>query len=88
MREGASTPAEIVARVYTDVSPKALAMAERAVLAHLAKLVADGLVEHNVDGNSLRLELTTSLQYTALEGACSRRPLTQAAASGSFLTAT
>src|SRR5688572_6349898 len=47
VREGASTPAEIVARVYTDVSPKALAMAERAVLAHLAKLVADGLVESN-----------------------------------------
>ena len=44
VREGASTPAEIVARVYTDVSPKAHAMAERAVLAHLEKLVADGLV--------------------------------------------
>ncbi|HEX5705192.1 MAG TPA: MBL fold metallo-hydrolase [Pyrinomonadaceae bacterium] len=43
--EGASTAAEIVARVYTDVAPKALAMAERAVLAHLAKLVADGLVK-------------------------------------------
>jgi ribonuclease/clavin/mitogillin len=45
VREGASTPTEIVARVYTDVSPKAHAMAERAVLAHLAKLEADGLVE-------------------------------------------
>jgi endoribonuclease LACTB2 len=45
VREGASRPAEIVARVYTDVSPKALAMAERAVLAHLEKLVADGLIE-------------------------------------------
>lgn len=44
VRMGASTPTEIVARVYTDVSPKAHAMAERAVLAHLAKLVADGLV--------------------------------------------
>ena len=44
VREGASTPTEIVTRVYTDVSPKAHAMAERAVLAHLAKLVADGLV--------------------------------------------
>jgi glyoxylase-like metal-dependent hydrolase (beta-lactamase superfamily II) len=44
VREGASTPTEIVARVYTDVPPKAHAMAGRAVLAHLAKLVADGLV--------------------------------------------
>jgi glyoxylase-like metal-dependent hydrolase (beta-lactamase superfamily II) len=47
VREGASTPAEIVARVYTDVNPKALPMAERAVLAHLEKLEADGLVEHD-----------------------------------------
>ena len=45
VREGASTRTEIVARVYTDVSPKAHAMAERAVLAHLEKLIADGLVE-------------------------------------------
>ena len=45
VREGASTPSEIVARVYTDVNPKALPMAERAVLAHLEKLVADGLIE-------------------------------------------
>ena len=44
VRSGASTPKEIVARVYTDVSPKAHAMAERAVLAHLEKLEADGLV--------------------------------------------
>jgi ribonuclease/clavin/mitogillin len=44
VRKGASTPKEIVARVYTDVPPKAHAMAERAVLAHLEKLVADGLV--------------------------------------------
>ena len=44
VREGAATPKEIVARVYTDVSPKAHAMAERAVLAHLEKL-EDGLVE-------------------------------------------
>jgi glyoxylase-like metal-dependent hydrolase (beta-lactamase superfamily II)/8-oxo-dGTP pyrophosphatase MutT (NUDIX family) len=50
VREGASTPAEIVARVYTDVSPKAHAMAERAVLAHLEKLVADGLVKGDVMG--------------------------------------
>jgi ribonuclease/clavin/mitogillin len=44
VREGAATPAEIVARVYTDVSPKAHPMAERAVLAHLEKLIEDGLV--------------------------------------------
>ncbi len=48
VREGASTPKEIVARVYTDVSPKAHAMAERAVLAHLEKLIADGLVPFGV----------------------------------------
>ena len=40
VREGATAPKEIVARVYTDVSPKAYAMAERAVLAHLEKLAA------------------------------------------------
>ena len=44
VRTGASTAKEIVARVYTDVSPKAYAMAERAVLAHLEKLRDDGLV--------------------------------------------
>ncbi|CAN5724286.1 hypothetical protein BH20ACI3_BH20ACI3_12500 [soil metagenome] len=42
VKEGARTSQEIVARVYTDVSPKAHAMAERAVLAHLEKLEADG----------------------------------------------
>ena len=51
VREGASTAAEIVARVYTDVNPKALGMAERAVLAHLEKLVADGLVTSGGSGN-------------------------------------
>ena len=44
VRASAATPKEIVARVYTDVSPKAHAMAERAVLAHLEKLEADGIV--------------------------------------------
>ena len=44
VRAGATTPKEIVERVYTDVSPKAYAMAERAVLAHLEKLEADGLI--------------------------------------------
>jgi glyoxylase-like metal-dependent hydrolase (beta-lactamase superfamily II)/8-oxo-dGTP pyrophosphatase MutT (NUDIX family) len=53
VREGASTPKEIVARVYTDVSPKAHAMAERAVLAHLEKLEADGMVSRSDDGSYL-----------------------------------
>ena len=44
VREGASTPKQIVSRAYTDVPPKAHAMAERAVLAHLEKLEADGLI--------------------------------------------
>jgi glyoxylase-like metal-dependent hydrolase (beta-lactamase superfamily II) len=43
--EGASTPKEIVARAYTDVSPKAHEMAERAVLAHLEKLETEGVVK-------------------------------------------
>ncbi|HYX29138.1 MAG TPA: MBL fold metallo-hydrolase [Pyrinomonadaceae bacterium] len=46
VRAGASTPKQIVERVYTDVSPKAHAMAERAVLAHLVKLETDGIVRH------------------------------------------
>jgi ribonuclease/clavin/mitogillin len=44
VRSGAQTPQEIVERVYTDVHPKAHAMAERAVLAHLEKLQTDNLV--------------------------------------------
>ena len=51
IREGAATPKEIVARVYTDVSPKAHAMAERAVLAHLEKLEADGSLIQFSGGN-------------------------------------
>jgi glyoxylase-like metal-dependent hydrolase (beta-lactamase superfamily II)/8-oxo-dGTP pyrophosphatase MutT (NUDIX family) len=47
---GASSPKEITARVYTDVHPKALGMAERAVLAHLEKLVGDNLVALRDDG--------------------------------------
>jgi glyoxylase-like metal-dependent hydrolase (beta-lactamase superfamily II)/8-oxo-dGTP pyrophosphatase MutT (NUDIX family) len=43
-REGATDPKQIVAKVYTDVSPKAYAMAERAVLAHLDKLREDGVI--------------------------------------------
>ncbi len=38
VRDGAKTAEDIVVRAYTDVSPKAHAMAERAVLAHLEKL--------------------------------------------------
>jgi ribonuclease/clavin/mitogillin len=44
VRDGATDPQQIVAKVYTDVSPKAYVMAERAVLAHLEKLRDDGLV--------------------------------------------
>lgn len=44
LRLGATTPQEIVASVYTDVSPKAHGMAERAVIAHLEKLREDGAV--------------------------------------------
>ena len=47
---GAQSPPEIVARVYTDVHPKLHAMAERAVLAHLSKLEADGRVRRVGDG--------------------------------------
>lgn len=50
VREGAATPQAIVARVYTDVSPKAHAMAEQAVLAHLEKLVDDKLVKKSAVG--------------------------------------
>ena len=50
VREGASEPAEIVARVYTDVHPKAHAMAERAVIAHLEKLEADNLIAKDGGG--------------------------------------
>jgi len=50
VREGATTTKEIVAAVYTDVSPKAHAMAERAVVAHLEKLEANGEVTLDPDG--------------------------------------
>ncbi|MGH9904024.1 MAG: MBL fold metallo-hydrolase [Pyrinomonadaceae bacterium] len=49
VQEGATTPAEIVAAVYTDVSLKAHAMAERAVLAHLEKLESESLVLRHGD---------------------------------------
>jgi glyoxylase-like metal-dependent hydrolase (beta-lactamase superfamily II)/8-oxo-dGTP pyrophosphatase MutT (NUDIX family) len=50
VREGANTPTEIVAHVYTDVHPKAHALAQRAVLAHLEKLEADNLIALREDG--------------------------------------
>lgn len=56
VQAGASTTAEIVASVYTDVSPKAHAMAERAVLAHLEKLQNEGVLSsHNALINSLQI---------------------------------
>ncbi len=51
VQSGAATSAQIVAQVYSDVSPKLHSMAERAVLAHLEKLEAEGLVEHDTEGN-------------------------------------
>ena len=44
VRAGITEPKDIVAHVYTDVSPKAYAMAERAVLAHLEKLEEEGRI--------------------------------------------
>jgi glyoxylase-like metal-dependent hydrolase (beta-lactamase superfamily II)/8-oxo-dGTP pyrophosphatase MutT (NUDIX family) len=44
VQNGITDPKQIVAHVYTDVSPKAHAMAERAVMAHLQKLREDGLI--------------------------------------------
>jgi glyoxylase-like metal-dependent hydrolase (beta-lactamase superfamily II) len=50
VREGACEPVAIVARVYTDVHPKAHALALRAVMAHLEKLEADNLIAKRDDG--------------------------------------
>ena len=47
VKDGVTLPSEIVRRVYTDVSPKAHAMAERAVLAHLIKLEAENVVRRS-----------------------------------------
>lgn len=49
LQQGAGSPKEIVPRVYTDVSPKAYPMAERAVLAHLLKLEAENVVRRDND---------------------------------------
>jgi glyoxylase-like metal-dependent hydrolase (beta-lactamase superfamily II)/8-oxo-dGTP pyrophosphatase MutT (NUDIX family) len=56
---GAHLPAEIVKQVYTDVSPKAHAMAERAVIAHLEKLEAEHLVTRSSDGRYVAKEKET-----------------------------
>ena len=45
VQQGANSPSAIVELVYTDVSPKAYPMAERAVLAHLEKLQAEGAIQ-------------------------------------------
>ncbi len=50
VHSGAGDAREIVAQVYTDVNPKMHALAERAVLAHLEKLEADGRVTRGTDG--------------------------------------
>ena len=42
VKSGVTAPSDIVSAVYMDVSPKAHAMAERAVLAHLEKLQTEG----------------------------------------------
>lgn len=57
VRAGARTPEEIVARVYTDVSPKAHALAARAVEAHLEKLVADELVARTIEGDYVAVDV-------------------------------
>ncbi|MGH9883402.1 MAG: MBL fold metallo-hydrolase, partial [Pyrinomonadaceae bacterium] len=49
VRAGVATPPQIVATVYTDISPKAYAMAERAVVAHLEKLEEEGLVRRDAE---------------------------------------
>lgn len=50
VRAGVSAPADIVSHVYTDVSPKAHGMAERAVMAHLEKLLEEGLISQTSAG--------------------------------------
>ena len=49
VQSGITQPSEIVAVVYTDVSPKAYPLAERAVIAHLEKLQAEGKVDRVSD---------------------------------------
>jgi glyoxylase-like metal-dependent hydrolase (beta-lactamase superfamily II) len=54
VESGIKDPAQIVTAVYTDVSPKAYAMAERAVIAHLEKLRAEGKVKE--EGGRIKAE--------------------------------
>jgi glyoxylase-like metal-dependent hydrolase (beta-lactamase superfamily II) len=68
VRAGATTTEEIVARVYTDVNPKAHALAARAVLAHLEKLVADDLVARTADGNFVARAASDANDAGALTG--------------------
>jgi glyoxylase-like metal-dependent hydrolase (beta-lactamase superfamily II)/8-oxo-dGTP pyrophosphatase MutT (NUDIX family) len=68
VRAGATTTEEIVARVYTDVNPKAHALAARAVLAHLEKLVADDLVARTADGNFVARSASDANDAGALTG--------------------
>jgi glyoxylase-like metal-dependent hydrolase (beta-lactamase superfamily II) len=62
IKEGATSPKEILARVYTDVSPKAHTMAERAVMAHLEKLEQDRLVERKTDTKYVAMTLPVGLE--------------------------
>lgn len=57
VRAGAGAAPEIVERAYTDVHPKMHVLAERAVLAHLEKLEADGLVARAADGRVFAREV-------------------------------
>ena len=60
VRAGAHTPREIVLTVYTDVNPKAHALAERAVLAHLEKLEADELVSRTAAGDFIARDMNVA----------------------------
>jgi glyoxylase-like metal-dependent hydrolase (beta-lactamase superfamily II)/8-oxo-dGTP pyrophosphatase MutT (NUDIX family) len=60
VRAGATSAPLIVERVYTDVHPKAHAMAERAVLAHLEKLLSDNLISQRGDGSFIANDLAPS----------------------------
>jgi glyoxylase-like metal-dependent hydrolase (beta-lactamase superfamily II)/8-oxo-dGTP pyrophosphatase MutT (NUDIX family) len=55
VQAGAQTPAEVVARAYTDVPAKMHALAERAVSAHLLKLEEDGLVRRVEGGRFIAI---------------------------------
>ncbi len=62
VRDGASSPAEIVERAYSDVHTKMRPLAERAVLAHLLKLEEDGFVARNDVGQYATSAATNTLQ--------------------------